>query len=151
MAKAKDKSRKSRFTEEQVIDALEKSAGIYAGAAKLLGVDRSTIKRFVDKHKAVREALPNIIEFNLDAAEMGLMHLIGKKNFLAIKFILETRGKGRGYGKVQEIAIPDGVTLKLPDVQIIPVNTVKGRKKHECDDKKANNPKSQKRLVQGVS
>lgn len=81
-----------------VVDlALKKCHGNIAGAARSLGVDRTTVWRFIRKHKELAEVLDSLRESMLDNAETALSKAILAGESWAVCFFLKTQGKKRGY------------------------------------------------------
>lgn len=93
----KDKTRKPRHTDAQVIAALQQSGGIMAHAARKLGIDRSTLHTRIHKSPVLMGALDEAKETNLDVAESKLMKAVNDGELAAIFFYLKTQGKRRGY------------------------------------------------------
>ena len=93
----KDKTRKPRHTDAQVVAALQQSGGIMAHAARKLGLDRSTLHQRIHENQHLKDALDEAKETNLDVAETKLMQAINKGELAAVFFYLKTQGKRRGY------------------------------------------------------
>ena len=96
---------KPRFTVRRVADALRHTAGIKTAAAELLGCDRSTITRYINRHPKLQVLEAEIADRTVDLAEDKLLQAIEQGNMTAIIFYLKTKGKHRGYTQKQE---PDG-------------------------------------------
>lgn len=104
-----------RFTPEQVIAALEASAGIRAGAARILKCARTTVTSYVDRYSAVREALEEILENRIDIAESVLLRRMADDSnpsaqVHCVTFYLKTMAKHRGYSDQRQRS----VVIKLP-------------------------------------
>ena len=93
----KDKTRKPRHTDAQVVAALQQSGGIMAHAARKLGLDRSTLHTRIHNNQSLMDAMAEAKETNLDVAETKLMQAINKGELAAVFFYLKTQGKKRGY------------------------------------------------------
>ncbi|GGH14699.1 hypothetical protein GCM10007036_14210 [Alsobacter metallidurans] len=91
-----------RFTFEQVADALRRAAGIQAGAAKLLGCNRSVVAGYMVRYPELREQAEELVEETLDVAELGLVKKLRDGNLTALIFYLKTKGKHRGYVERRE-------------------------------------------------
>jgi len=115
---SKGKTRQPHLTNDQIARALEKSAGIAVGAAKILNVDRKTIYRRLQQSHELKALSAEIIERNLDFAESQLLQLIQERNPSAIFFYLKCKGKHRGYIERQEIdqTITDLTPADPPDI-----------------------------------
>jgi hypothetical protein len=75
-----------------------------AEACRATGVNRSTLWRWLKEDKAFSEAVWEIEESVLDVAESKLMELVRAGNLQAIKFLLRSKARERGYGDRLEIA-----------------------------------------------
>lgn len=91
------------YTDKQIIDALEKSGGNQAAAARALDCSRNTIRNRINSSDKVKKAYDEVNEANLDRAENELMELVKEGDFKAIKFYLRTKGRTRGYGDKMEL------------------------------------------------
>lgn len=94
---------KDRYSQQNVIDALRAAKGIKAAAAQALGCTRQTITNYIDRYPTVKEAYLDACETTLDLAESKLIVLVEKEAWPAIRFLLITKGKDRGYVERQEI------------------------------------------------
>jgi hypothetical protein len=93
----------AKVTNQQVIDALERSAGILSAAAELLPVSRQAIQDRINRYPSLAVAQMEIKEKNIDFAESKLMQGIKSGNMTAIIFYLKTMGKDRGYMERQQV------------------------------------------------
>ena len=75
-----------KYTESQIIEALEKCAGVVSHAAKALGTSRTTVDQRVKRNPHLQAKLEEIRESNLDIAESKLFELIRKGQPSAIIF-----------------------------------------------------------------
>lgn len=103
--------RPPKFTPAQVIAALEASAGIRIGAARMLHCSRSTITYYIERYKEIADALDEIMENRLDIAEGVIITRMGDKTNPAVQancaqFYLKLKGGERGFCGAQR-------TLKL--------------------------------------
>jgi transcriptional regulator with XRE-family HTH domain len=106
------------LTIADVAKALAATAGILTPAARRLGVDRTTLWRFTQKHpEEVAEAKLAAKEHALDVAETKLVEGINRGEFPFVRFYLESQGKERGYGKQLEVSGPKGGAIQL-DVSV---------------------------------
>ena len=101
---------KNKYSTETVIRALKKARGIKAVAAKILGCDRHTVDNYIKRHPTVAKAYQEQRETLIDVAEGKLITKIDGDEWPAIKFVLATLGKDRGYTERHEIA---GVLRRL--------------------------------------
>jgi hypothetical protein len=104
-----------KYTPEQIIGALEKSKGMIAPAARVLGCDRNTIKRYLKEYEEIAEAIADEREAMTDTAELSLYNAIVRGEAWAICFYLKCQGKNRGYVEKAEISGPGGqpISIKL--------------------------------------
>ena len=108
-------SRERKYSDAEIIKALDdKRGGIYV-AADELGCSYKTIQRRAEKVPAVQEVINKYRHRRSDIAEMKLDQAIFKGEPWAILFQLKTQGKDRGYVERQEITGKDGndVTIKV--------------------------------------
>jgi hypothetical protein len=104
-----------KYTQEQIIGALEQSKGMIAPAARALGCDRNTIKRYMKEYTAIAQAIADEREHTTDRAELKLYEAIECGEAWAICFYLKCMAKDRGYIEKAEITGPGGgpVSIKL--------------------------------------
>ncbi len=95
------------LSKKKVRAAIPGSMGIYMIIAKKCGVARSTITMFLkkDKNQNILQEIEEEREKTLDIGEAKLVKLINEGEFPAIKFLLSTKGKSRGYVEKQELEI----------------------------------------------
>lgn len=107
---------KRRFTNEAIIEALKKSLGVYAEAARMLGCDRSTICKAVKERPAIGKALEDILESRVDLAESELYKAAHEGKAWAIKFLLQSsHGSKRGFGNTQKIELQHSAVENIPE------------------------------------
>jgi hypothetical protein len=97
---------RDRYTQQRVIDAIVQARGIKTTAAESLGCSRQTITNYLDRYPAVKAAYDEANESTLDLAESKLIALVEKEEWPAIRFLLVTKGKDRGYVERQETSSP---------------------------------------------
>lgn len=95
-------------TDEQIVEAMLKSCCVVVEAAKLLKVNRSSLSRRINSHPKLKTACLGAFEEVLDGAESELHKAIKAGNLRAVIFLLETRGKHRGYARRNELTGEDG-------------------------------------------
>ena len=103
---------KPRFTQRQMIDALTKAKGMVSVAARSLDCDPETVRNYVARYPKVAEAIREARELTLDISELALYKAIQEGEGWAIKYMLATQGKNRGYVERQEITGADGQPQK---------------------------------------
>lgn len=80
-----------------MLQALEKTLGIVASAAKMTGIHRATHYTWMEADEEYSECVKALGDVALDFAEEHLHGLIKEKNPAATIFYLKTKGKKRGY------------------------------------------------------
>ena len=105
-------SKAEKFPLEQVLAAIKDSGGIQAVVAQRLKCSRNTVSRYAREYATVRQALDDESETVLDLAESKLIAAIRNDDLSAVKYILSTKGKGRGYSERQEVTGKDGGPIK---------------------------------------
>ena len=100
-----------RFTEAQIEGALRSQGGIQAAAAQALekatGVkcSRQLVHERVKNSPRLRQAIQETEEEVLDLAENVVLKSLNAGEFNAAHFVLETRGKHRGYTRRELFAL----------------------------------------------
>ena len=104
--------RKPKWTTKQVIDAIYEANGIVTEAARILGCDRGTIYDRAKRNKKVKAAMDDANDAVLDKAEGCLIGLIDsiehKDHFSAVRYLLRTKGRKRGYGDRTDVVVAKG-------------------------------------------
>ena len=96
------------YTTKQFIDAIPGSGGIITAIARRIGCDWHTAKKYITIHSTVAQAYEAECESVLDLAETSLIKSVREREAWAVKYLLATKGKGRGYTERQEITGADG-------------------------------------------
>lgn len=104
MAKGKNGSTGPKgISEAKYAAALTKHAGIYARAAKELGVARETVKERVEKSAVLQAVCANVEETVLDAVESVILDaIVSKQDIQTARWYAVQKGKSRGYGNRTE-------------------------------------------------
>ncbi len=95
----------TKLSKKKVRAAIPGSFGIRAIIAKKCDVDRGTITRYLQKerNKNLVKEIEEERDKVLDVGEKKLIEAVDRGEFPAIKFLLSTKGKSRGYIEKQEI------------------------------------------------
>ena len=103
-----------RLTQKQIIEALYKSNGVLAVAARGLGCSRQTIYNRMEGEKSgkISAAYKDARETNIDMTESKLFSNIKKGKESSIFYYLNNMGRKRGYGKPLLIAPTDPTGTK---------------------------------------
>ena len=107
---------KDRYTTAEVIEALQRFQGIKALAAEALECDRHTVDNYIKRHPTVAQAYQDLRETMVDRAERGLLKLLVAEDWQAIKYVLSTLGKDRGYapkGELDVTSAGQAVTIRV--------------------------------------
>ncbi|MGH2359356.1 MAG: helix-turn-helix domain-containing protein [bacterium] len=91
-----------RYSPALLIEALTKSRGRIAVAARMLGCSRQTIYDSMKRHAEIKEVIDGERELFVDTAELKLMEAVQKGQPWAIMLVLKTLGRDRGYVERQE-------------------------------------------------
>lgn len=90
-------ARPRKYTDEQIVAALEKTGGLIFHAAKKVGCNADTIHERVKTSQAVRDCLRDLRGGLVDTAESKLFAAVKKGEAWAVQFALKNLGKDRGY------------------------------------------------------
>ena len=97
-----------KYTTAQVIKAIEDSAGIKAVVARRLGCHRFTVDRYIRRYPTVARAYQQEREKLVDLAESELVKRVRAGEWPAIRWVLATLGRNRGYVEKQEMDVTSG-------------------------------------------
>lgn len=119
--------KKKTLTMEKVVEVLTRTNWAVGLAAKELGCTRNYLQNFIDKYPTIIDKRIDFDETVLDMAEQILINkAIEGKSLSAIKFLLESKAKHRGYGKQvnngnnkQE---EEGEVVEVTDVKVMKIN-----------------------------
>ena len=102
-------ARKEEYTVEQVIEALQKTAGVKSQAARRLGCDRMTIHRYCERYPEINQAYKNERESLIDVGESKLIKMVQDEghshHYNSVRFLLQTIGRERGWNENYEVDI----------------------------------------------
>ena len=84
-------------------EALIDSMGNITTIASRCQVQRLTVYRLIEKYPHLKKELEDEVNRITDLVEKNLKIMALKKNFKAMKFYLESKGRDRGYGRRLEI------------------------------------------------
>lgn len=113
MGKAGRPKGATQYKTEQFINVIPGTGGIITAIARKIGCDWTTAKNFIYNHPTVKAAYDAECEGILDLAEAKLIEQINGGEGWAIKYMLSTKGKSRGYVERTEVTGADGNTLKI--------------------------------------
>ena len=113
LVKVESKQPYRKYTQEEMIEALEESKGLIAPAARALGCSRDTIRSYIDEYSAVAQAKLDQEEAVKDMAENALYAAILRGEAWAICFYLKCRAKDRGYVERAELTGANAAPVKI--------------------------------------
>jgi hypothetical protein len=99
--------------------------GNLSAVARILGVNRSAVTDFVDKHPELVAVIKEAREVTVDCCEWQFRDALFDREAWAIKLGLETLGKHRGWVRGVQIGgpqQPDGSLSPIPVTIILPQN-----------------------------
>jgi hypothetical protein len=98
--------------------ALQASAGIRSLAAQALKVDKSTVTRFIQRHPEIVEFEKELADGLCDVAHGKLLQAIQAGEGWAIRYYLDHKGDGAGFGRKKVIlATEPGQPLEVRNLQ----------------------------------
>ncbi len=107
----------AKYSQAVLEEALRKAGGIPAGAAQILGCARSTVTRRIAKSAKLQEFVEGLEEELLDMCESNMYAMCRAKDFRANRFVLETKGKHRGWSKQLHVQIDKPVPILFTEGQ----------------------------------
>lgn len=93
---------KPQFTAQQFIEAIPGTGGVISLIAKKIPCTWHTAARYIANFPTIQQAYNDEVESILDMAEAQLFNAVKGGDFPAIKYLLSTKGKKRGYYEKQE-------------------------------------------------
>lgn len=104
---------KIKYSDDQIIAALQAEHGLISPATRRLGCNLSVIYRRLKKSAALQEVIDQERGVILDLAENCLFEAVSRGETKAAIFILSTLGRKRGYVTRQEFAGPDNQPVDI--------------------------------------
>ena len=119
--KPETKMIKNEFRKKMMLEALEKTLGVIAPAAKMCKVNRIQHYQWLKEDPEYKQSVEDQMERTLDFAETNLYKQIESGQTQATIFFLKTRGKERGYVEhsVIDHTSSDG-SLKPTVIELVP-------------------------------
>ena len=106
---------KLKFKKADMRKALIASGGVQLGAARILKCDRDTVANYINRYPDLLEDVQRARDEMIDEAELGLRDAVLLKDDWAIKYILSTLGKDRGYSQRVESTGKDGGAIEIAE------------------------------------
>lgn len=101
-----------RLSKKLVRAALEKNKGAVYLAAKSLGCSHQAIYNYLERYSDLQLLKDSFDGLLVDIAELSLRGSMESDVAWAVKYVLGTKGRDRGYGKKQELEQSDPILLK---------------------------------------
>jgi len=103
-----------QYRASDFIAVIPETAGIVSEIAKRVGCAWHTAKKYIDTYPTVAQAYADETEKVLDLGELALIRAVKGGEAWAVKYLLSTKGKGRGFSERQELDVTsDGGPLTL--------------------------------------
>ena len=106
-----------KLTKTVIRKAIVGSGGLISTIAQRLNVSRPTVNNYIQRYPELEQLVLDERENILDFTESKLIKKINEEESWAIKFMLSTQGRPRGYGKHMD------VVTALPEPEIITIIT----------------------------
>jgi len=123
-----------RFTQKQIIDVLIEAHGLKGPAARALHCHRHTLNSYINRYPAVKQAYDDAIQDSIDLAQSRLIALVEKDDWRAIRYMLGTLGKDRGFTERTEIQAVGDDAESLRQQFLADIRKVYGDDDEEEDD-----------------
>lgn len=94
-----------RYTEKQIENVLREMKGMKFLAAQRLGCDHMTIQRRIEQSPHLQAVLAEETGKLVDLGELKLHSKVQEGDVAAIKYLLSSKGKDRGYGEAAELRL----------------------------------------------
>jgi hypothetical protein len=104
---------RERYTREQVLEAIRNSGGVILSVSSRLGCAWHTADKYINKWAETRQAMDAEGESALDMAEAQLLAAVKRAEPWAIRMLLYTKGKKRGFTQRNELAGVQDAPLTL--------------------------------------
>jgi hypothetical protein len=102
-----------RYTAQQVAAALTAAKGFVSVAAKNLQCSDETVRNYIKRYSACKQAVTDAREAMIDYAEGKLYQNIQNNDTVSILFFLKTQAKQRGYVERHEVTGADGRAIVI--------------------------------------
>ena len=102
-----------KYTKDEVLDAIEGSAGILLTISKRLQCTWDTAQRWVNKWEETKVALKNEGEKVLDMAEGQVLKAVQGGDLQTAKWVLARKGKERGWGEDNSLKLVNTDPLRI--------------------------------------
>ncbi|MBF0678421.1 MAG: hypothetical protein IR164_05705 [Devosia sp.] len=93
----------AKLEPEQVAVALQETGAIIMDTAGRLGVSRTALYKFLERHPELKRLRTEIEDGQIDVAELHIVEAIKAGEMSTIRWYLERKGKARGFSTRQEV------------------------------------------------
>lgn len=104
-----------RLSDQDIIEAVNRSNGLISIAAKALKCSRQAIYERAKRSPKIATAIEEASEMILDVGESRLFKAVLAGDRWAVEFLLSRKGKARGYATRTEMTGADGAPLITTD------------------------------------
>ena len=102
-----------QYTAQQVADALTQAKGFVSVAARNLGCTDQTVRNYIERYAACKQAVTDAREAMIDYAEGKLYQNIQNNDTVSILFFLKSQAKQRGYVERTEVTGANGNDMRI--------------------------------------
>jgi len=118
---------KGRKRKDKMIDALSKTHGIISYACELTGIAGKTYYEWLKTDKAfaerAKEAQDIAEEKRLDLAESVVLNALkGKESLKAATYLLDRKGRRRGYVESRDLSHAGGIEYRFTETRAVPAS-----------------------------
>jgi len=106
----------AKISKKKFIKAVEGTGGVLTTIAINCSVTRATVYSFLEKNPDMKLVVEEESEKIIDLAENKLFVKINNNQDWAIRYLLSTKGKKRGYIERNELTGKDGEPLEGPRI-----------------------------------
>lgn len=103
----------NQFKAEDFISVITGTGGSISEIARRVGCDWHTAKKYIETMSTIKQAYEAEKESILDRAETKLVEAVDDGDLSAIKYLLSTKGKHRGYTERREVTGAEGEAINI--------------------------------------
>ena len=107
----------AKLTITNASKALVTYRGNLTDAATALDCSRTALYKFMDKHPILHEVREEAAEVLLDIAESHLTNAVEKGDLKSVRYLLDRKGKDRGYTTREERTGANGEPLQFEAIE----------------------------------
>jgi len=104
-----------KLTKKIIEKAIIGSSGLISTIAQKLNVSRVTVRNYLKKYPELEDLIIEEKENILDFTESKLIKKIQEEESWAIKYLLSTQGRKRGYGKEPAEELPRTIAQEVSE------------------------------------